>query len=206
MRAPQQQCVHFRLPERRQQPLGQHVDLVAGRLTPLHELDEAGAGSARELQAGRQPGRRPLVGAGGDGAHGADHTDAPALGDHGDRSHTGLDHAHHGHAEGALQLGQRRGRRRGVAGHHQELDTVVVDQVAGDLQGEAAHLVQGAGTVRIAAGVADVHQALGREQVDHRPGHGQPAEAGVEHADRPVVHPGRVRPFHRALPLPHTCR
>ena len=43
----------------RQQPLGQHVHLVAARLAPLDELDEARAGRAGELDARRRLRRRP---------------------------------------------------------------------------------------------------------------------------------------------------
>ena len=51
----------------------------------------------------------------------------------------------------------------------------------------------GRGPVRVAAGVAQVDEVLGREEVDQRPGDGEAAEAAVEHADRAVVHPRRLR-------------
>ena len=41
--------------------------------------------------------------------------------------------------------------------------------------------------VRGAGGVAEIDDVLVRQLVDHRPGDGQPAEAGVEDADRRLV-------------------
>ena len=54
------------------------------------------------------------------------------------------------------------------------------------------HLVERPGPVRVAAGVADVDEVLGGQQVDDRAGDGEPAEAAVEHADGPVVHRGEA--------------
>ena len=45
----------------------------------------------------------------------------------------------------------------------------------------------GFGPYGCAGGVAEVDDRLVRQLVDHRPGHGQPAEAGVEDADRRVA-------------------
>src|SRR3546814_20669572 len=49
-----------------------------------------------------------------------------------------------------------------------------------------------AGPVGVAAGVPHVHQVLRGHEVDERPGHGEAAEAGVEHPDGAVVPPGSV--------------
>ena len=49
-----------------------------------------------------------------------------------------------------------------------------------------AHLVLRPGAVRVAAGVADVHQVLGGQEVDDGAGDGEPAEAAVEHPDRSI--------------------
>ena len=83
-----------------------------------------------------------------------------------------------------------RGRGRGVAGDHHQLDVVALDEDPGELAGEHAHLGPRAGTVGVAAGVAEVDEVLGREQVDDGPGDGEAAEAGVEHADGPVIGAG----------------
>ena len=64
--------------------------------------------------------------------------------------------------------------------------------------GEHPDLVQGPRPVRVAAGVTDVDQVLVREQVDDGPGDGEPAEAGVEHADGPV-HRHSLRTDHLAV-------
>ena len=79
------------------------------------------------------------------------------------------------------------------------LDVVVLDQAPRQLAGEAAHLGLRLGPVRVAAGVADVDEVLGRQQVDHGPGDGQAAEAGVEHPDRPI-HGRRLPTGHRRAP------
>src|SRR5690606_28553751 len=57
----------------------------------------------------------------------------------------------------------------------------------------AAHLVERARPVGVAAGVAQVDEVLGRQEVDQRTGHGEATEAAVEHPDRPVVHTTRLR-------------
>ncbi len=55
---------------------------------------------------------------------------------------------------------------------------------------EAADLFEVARPVRIAAGVADVHEPLVREQVDHGTRDGETTEPGVEHPDGACVgHP-----------------
>ena len=79
-----------------------------------------------------------------------------------------------------------RGGRRGVAGDDDRLHVVVLDQAPGQLAGEAAHLGLRSRPVRVAAGVADVDEVLGRQQVDHGAGDGEAAEPAVEHPDRPV--------------------
>ena len=76
-----------------------------------------------------------------------------------------------------------------VAGDDERLDVVVLDQAPRQLAGVAAHLGQRLRAVRVAAGVADVDEVLGRQQVDHGPGDGQAAEPGVEHPDRPIHGP-----------------
>ena len=67
-----------------------------------------------------------------------------------------------------VQLRQGR-RRRGVAGDDEHLHVVLVEQVLADLLGEAADLVEVAWSVRIAAGVADVHEPFVGQQVDDGP-------------------------------------
>ena len=51
-----------------------------------------------------------------------------------------------------------------------------------------ANVMQGTGSVRITAGVAEVHEVFVGKQVDDGAGHREPAEAAVEHADGPIVH------------------
>ena len=56
------------------------------------------------------------------------------------------------------------------------LTRVVVDEARHDLAGVPAHLAQRLRSVRVATGVADVDEVLGRQQVDGGSGDGQPAE------------------------------
>ena len=79
--AAEQQRVDPGVAHRRQQPLGQHVHLVAAGLAPLDELDEAGAGRAGQLdRSAPAAGDRPLVGARADRADRADHADPAVAG------------------------------------------------------------------------------------------------------------------------------
>ena len=60
------------------------------------------------------------------------------------------------------QLVEVGGGRRRVAGHHDELHVVLVDQPASDLVGEPPDLVQRPRPVGVATGVADVDERLAR--------------------------------------------
>ena len=198
MRAAQQQGVDGCVTNWRQQSLGQDGDLVAGGDPTLDELDETWARRAREVDvdvAGRRClGHGALVRTRSDGADGADDADSTAAGGVDQRLRAGLDDADHGH----LELGRQVDRRcRGVARDHDDLGVVFVDQESGDLTGVAGDLGLRLRAIRVAAGVADVDDVLGGQQVDHGAGDRQATEATVEHADRPVH-----RCVHRADTLP----
>ena len=60
--AAEQQGVDLRLPGRREQRGGQHVDLLGVELAPLDELDEARTGQRDQLDVGRVGRDRRLVG------------------------------------------------------------------------------------------------------------------------------------------------
>jgi hypothetical protein len=94
---------------------------------------------------------------------------------------------HQGDIELVAQGVQGGGRGR-VAGHHHQFDGVLFHQLVGDLRGELPHLVEAPRTVGVTSCVAQVNEVLAREEVDQRPGHGQPTETTVEHAYGPVVH------------------
>ena len=172
-------------PHRREEALGQDRHLLAVGLAPLDELDEARARRGRERDVG--PGRLdgPGVGARRHGAHRADHADAARPGGLDEGSRAGLDHLEHGDRQLGRQLVET-GRGRRVAGHDHGLGLEVLDQAPGQLAGEDLDLGLGPGPVRVAAGVADVDEVLGRQQVEHGPGDGQAPEAGVEHPDGPI--------------------
>ena len=173
--------------DRRQQSLGQHVHLFRRRLAPLHELDEAGAGRARQRHRRPQRAHGPLVRARSDGADRSDHTD-PVVARHPHRGpHAGVDHTDQRHL--VLEPQQiEGGRRRGVAGHDDHLHVVLVDQLPRDLAGELAHLVERPRAVRIPAGIAEVDEVLVGQQVDEGTRHRETAESTVEHPDGAVVH------------------
>ena len=61
-------------------------------------------------------------------------------------------------------------------------------EVAGDLEREAPDLVERARPVRQPRVVAEVDEVLVRHRHEALVQDGQPADAGVEHADRPRVH------------------
>ena len=90
---------------------------------------------------------------------------------------------------------ERRGSR-GVARDDHHLDVVLRHQQLRDLLRELAHVVERAGPIGVAAGVAEVHEVLVRQEVDEGAGDGEPPEAAVEHADGTVVH-GALRGSHQ---------
>ena len=75
MGAAEHQRVDLGLAHRREQPFGEHVDLVGVDVAGLDELHETGARRAGELDLGVALGRDLLVRARRDGADGADHPD-----------------------------------------------------------------------------------------------------------------------------------
>ena len=106
----------------------------------------------------------------------------------------GRDHADDRHLERLLQRGQR-GRRGGVARDHDQLHALRLE-VAGDLEREAPDLGERPRPVRQPRVVAEVEEVLVRHRHQALVQHGQAADAGVEHADRPRIHRGdsRIRP------------
>ena len=122
-----------------------------------------------------------------------------------------LEDADDRHRQLLLELRERR-RGRGVARGDDELHALAL-QEARDLAGEAPDLVGRPRPVRKARTVADVHEVLVRERDEALVEDGQPAHAGVEHAERPRIHQAIVRAGRypsRAvrrtlLPLPRSC-
>ena len=102
-----------------------------------------------------------------------------------------LEDADDRHRELLLELRERR-RRRGVARGDDELHALTLEE-ARDLAREAADLVGRTGPVRQPRAVADVHEVLVRERDEALVEDGQPAHAGVEHAERPPIHQAIVR-------------
>ena len=130
----------------------------------------------------RRGGERVVVGQRLGGGAGADHAD-PAVAGGGDRTPGGgEDHLDDGYVVPLAGVAEHRGAG-GVAGDDQRLDALV-DQVVEALEGVLADLADRLGAVGLAGGVAEVDDRLVGQLVDHRPGHGEPAEPRVEDADR----------------------
>ena len=66
---------------------------------------------------------------------------------------------------------------------------MTVDEHLGDLAGVGAHVVQRLWAVRVPSSVPEIDDVLVGEEVDEGAGDGEPAEAAVEDAYRPIVHP-----------------
>ena len=189
MGAAEQQRVDAGVLQGCQEPLGEHVDLVAAGVASLDELDETGTGRTAELHTTVRLVHRALICARANGADRADHTHVAVAGGRHQRAHSRLDDADHRHIERRTQFVERRGRRR-VARHDDELHVVFLDEKPGDLVGIGPNLDQRSRPIRIARRVADVDEILARQQVDQHAGHGETTEAAVEHANGAIVHDG----------------
>ena len=98
----------------------------------------------------------------------------------------GREDADHGHVEPPLEVGQR-GGGRGVARGDDQLHALLLE-VAGDLAGEAADLVERPRAVREPRAVAEVHEVLVRKRDEALVQDGEAAHARVEDADRARIH------------------
>ena len=87
-----------------------------------------------------------------------------------------------GTSSSSRRIGQRM-RRRGVARDDDGLHALLEEERA-DLAAVAPHGVGRLGSVRHACRVAEIDQALGRQLSHDRMRDGEPAQPGVEHADR----------------------
>jgi hypothetical protein len=164
---------------------GQHR--VAHRLAPLDELDEARTGlrHQRHVRCRRE---RVVVRHRGLRDRGADHPDPVVAGGGHGPPHRRPDHLDHRDRVALPGVAQHRGAG-GVAGDHEHLHAAL-DEVVQALEGVLTHRPDRLRPVRLPGGVAEVEHRLVRELVEHRPGHGQSAEARVEDADRGVAHRG----------------
>lgn len=97
----------------------------------------------------------------------------------------GLHHADDRDGQRLLRV-RKAGRRGRVAGDDDKLHAPA-HQPACDLLHEAVDLREAARAVRAAGRIAHVHDGLVRQHLGDLTRHRQPAEAGVEHADRRVI-------------------
>ena len=185
MRAAEHERVDPGVAQRRQVLLGDGEHLGRVGDTGLDELDEprAGLGEDRELRVDLE---HVLVGARADRAGGADHAD-PAVARRRHRgAHRGADHLDDRNVVALARVAQHR-RGGGVARDHEHLHALVDERVE-DLERVPADVGDRLRTVRRARGVADVEERLARQLRRDRPGDGEPADPGVEDADRRVFH------------------
>ena len=194
MGASEEQGVDVGVAHGRQQTLGEDVHVLAGGLSALDELDETGARGALELYGRTGRGHRALVGTRRNRPDGRDHAHPSFASGCEQGTHAGVDDAHDRNVVLEAQSLERR-RRRVVAGDHDHLHVVAIDEQLGDLAGEFAHLFERSRPVWIAARVTEVDEILVGQQVDEGPGDGQAPEPAVEHPDGPVVHPLPRRPL-----------
>ena len=114
----------------------------------------------------------------------ADHADPLVARGRGRAPGRGEDHLDDGDVVALAGIAQHRGAG-GVARDDQRLHAALVEVVEA-LEGVLADLADGLLAVGLARGVAEVDDRLVRELVDDGARDGQPAEAGVEDADRGV--------------------
>jgi hypothetical protein len=154
--------------------VGRGEQVVAPGDPRLDEVDEAGTGPGGQGDVG---GRREgvVIRQGLGRGAGADDADpAVVRGGHGPAGGR-QDHLDHGHVVPLAGVAQH-GSTRGVAGDDQRLHAAG-DEVVEALEGILADLGDRLRAVRLARGVAEVEQRLVGQLVDHRAGHGEPAEA-----------------------------
>ncbi|OLT14642.1 hypothetical protein BJF78_18220 [Pseudonocardia sp. CNS-139] len=183
VRAAEHDRVGARPLQRLQVALREPQHLAAAGHPAFDEVDEPRAGHRRHLDVAGC-GERVLVRAGGDRGAGADHADPAGPGGRDGPAHGRAQHLDDRHGVALADVGQARRCRR-VTGDDQRLHPALHQRVA-DGERVAAHVRDAQRPVRPVCGVADVDDPLGRELVDHRPRHREPADARVEDAYRSV--------------------
>ncbi len=145
--APQQQRVDGGLPDRGEQPFGEHHHLVAAGLAPLDELHEPGAGRARQRHGSSGLDDRVEIRARRHRADGAD--DTHSTGDRGLHQGAGprRDHVDDGNREFVTQVVEA-GRRGRVAGDHDRLGVVVLHEAPRQFVRVRPHVCERLGSVR----------------------------------------------------------
>ena len=166
--------------------------LLAERVGPFDQRHEPRARDGDDLDARVVGVDELLVAAARHGRLGREQPDAPVPGRERRGVGLGLQDADDRHVERLLQVGQARGRRR-VARDDHELDALPLE-VAPHLQRKAADLSERTRAVGKARVVAEIDRVLVRKGHEQLVEHREAAHARVEHADRPAVHRGIIRP------------
>ena len=186
VRATEHQRVDVGRAHRRQQPLGEHVDLVRVDVARLDELHEAGARGARELDAsssllaGEPLVRRPT------------RSCRRCRSRRPGRCGVTLDRRRAGPARSRRSPGSSSGPRSASSAAAAALLHATTSAFTSRSSSTSVissayveHLVARLRPVREPAGVAEVDDVLVGQQVDERAQHREATEAGVEDADRP---------------------
>jgi hypothetical protein len=162
-------------------------ELLAERVVALDQRDEARAGDCDHVRSGVQRAHELGIAAARDGRLGREQSDPPVARREDGGVRLGREDPDDGDGELTLEVGQRRGGRR-VARGDDELDPLSLE-VARDLRREAADLLERSRPVREPRAVTEVHEVLVWEGDEALVEDGEPAHAGVEHADGTGVHP-----------------
>src|SRR5205823_5821285 len=186
VRAAEHQRLDAGTPQRLQVLAGDELGRRVIEPAFFHERHEQWAGPGVHAGIRSNRGDGPLVGAARNRARGPDHADRPRPGRLHRGARTGLDDADERHGRARLQVIERLGGD-GVAGDDQGL-YAALQQVGEDLRRVAAHGVRGLRAVGHARGVAEINDRLAWEALEQGARHGEPSDAGVEHAERRRVH------------------
>ena len=161
-------------------------DLLAEDVVALDERNQTRTGDRYDLHSCVERVDELRIPSAGDGRVRGQQPD-PAVPRREHRSvRLGGEHADDGKGELPLEVGKSRGRR-GVARGDDELDALLLE-VARDLGGEAADLVERARPVGKPRAVSEVHEVLVRERDEALVQDGEAAHARVEDADGAGIH------------------
>ena len=186
MRAAEDDRVHAGILQRLGIRANRVGDLLAERIVRLDERDESRARDRNDQRACVERAYELDVSAARDRRLRREETDPAVSRGEDSGMRLGREDSDDGNRELALKIGER-GCGRRVAGRDDELHALLLE-IAGDLGREAPDLVQRARPVRQTRTVAEVHEVLVREGDQALVQDGEPAHAGVEHADGAGVH------------------
>ena len=181
--APEQEGINLRLDNGGKESLGEHVHLVASRLTPFDEFNEPRAGGNRETDRRRQICGQRLVRTTRHRANGADHPDTTRDRNTEKGSESWLKNADYGDRDNLAEPIEchRSGR---VAGHNNHLRIVVFDDPARDLFRVGGNFCVRARAIRIPGGITEVDDVFLGHEINDSSRHRKSTKTRIEHCDR----------------------